>query len=163
MQVYSYNPSTKEYIGTTIAFESPLEPGVYHYPAHTTTIAPPENNDKDNKMIIWNSNNKAWSVVERPPREKTFEELRQEEIDNYVPPTPMELLRSKRDKKLKQADWMAMRALTTTGVIPEELKIYMQELRDLPSISEPKSIKEDSMLYLLDETSVNWPVLPENF
>ena len=56
MQVYSYNPSTKEYIGTTTAFESPLEPGVYHYPAYSTTIIPPENNDKDNKMIIWNEN-----------------------------------------------------------------------------------------------------------
>lgn len=160
MEVYSYNDETCEYIGITTAFESPLEPGVYHHPACTTTIKPPTNNDPEHKMITWDKENKKWSIVDRPPREKTIEELHQEDIDNFVPPTPMELLRNARDKRLKAVDWAVTRSLTTTGIIPEELKNYMQELRDLPANSNPTMIKEDVMLYVLDESSVIWPTKP---
>jgi hypothetical protein len=44
MIVYSYSSYTLQYNGLTDAFESPLEPGVFHHPAHTTTIAPPDFN-----------------------------------------------------------------------------------------------------------------------
>lgn len=162
MEVYSYNDETCEYIGITTAFESPLEPGVYHHPACTTTIKPPHNEDPEYKMITWDKENKKWSIVDRPPHEKTIEELRQEDIDNYVPPTPMELLRIQRNKRLRAVDWIVMRSLTTIGTIPEELKTYMQELRDMPQNSEPRSIKVDDMLYVLDGESVQWPVFPEN-
>jgi hypothetical protein len=160
MEVYSYNQETFEYIGTTIAFESPLEPGTYHYPAHTTTIVPPTNNDPEHKMITWDKENKKWSILDRPPREKTIEELRQEDIDNFVPPTAMELLRAQRDKKLKNIDWMVTRYLTTTGTIPEELKNYMQQLRDIPEHTNPRMIQESEMFYVLDPESVVWPEIP---
>ena len=42
MEVYSYDPETKEYLGTTVADRSPLEKGVFHMPAFTTTVKPPE-------------------------------------------------------------------------------------------------------------------------
>lgn len=158
MEVYSYDQNTHEYIGKTIAFESPLEKGVYHHPAHTTIIAPPENDDIEHKMVVWDID--AWRFKDRPPKEKTLEEMRQEDIDNYKVPTPMELLRYARNKRLKEVDWIVMRSLTTTGTIPEELKVYMQALRDLPDHSNPTMTKEDDMLYVLDESSVNWPVKP---
>tara|TARA_Y100000389_G_C17307558_1_gene436208 strand:- start:284 stop:766 length:483 start_codon:yes stop_codon:yes gene_type:complete len=158
MQVYSYDKETREYIGKTIAFESPLEKGVYHYPACTTIIPPLENTDKENKMVVWDID--VWRLKDRPPREKTIEEMHQEDIDNFKPPTPMELLRNSRNKRLKAVDWAVMRSLTTTGTIPEELKNYMQALRDLPTNSNPTMIKEDVMLYVLDDSSVVWPVKP---
>lgn len=158
MEVYSYDQNTHEYIGKTIAFESPLEKGVYHYPAHTTIIAPPENDDIEHKMVVWDID--AWRFKNRPPREKTIEEMHEEDIANFKPPTPMELLRNARDKRLRAVDWAVMRSLTTTGTIPEELKNYMQALRDLPENSNPTMIKEDVMLYVLDESSVIWPVKP---
>ena len=74
----------------------------------------------------------------------------------------MELLRIQRNKRLRAVDWIVMRSLTTIGTIPEELKTYMQELRDMPQNSEPRSIKVDDMLYVLDGESVQWPVFPEN-
>ena len=40
--VYNYNPDTGEYLGPETAHESPLEPGVYLLPAHSTETAPPE-------------------------------------------------------------------------------------------------------------------------
>lgn len=40
--VYNYNPETGEYLGLETAYESPLEPGVYLLPAHSTEAEPPE-------------------------------------------------------------------------------------------------------------------------
>lgn len=39
--VYSFHPETREYLGTEVADESPLEPGVWLIPANATESAPP--------------------------------------------------------------------------------------------------------------------------
>lgn len=41
MICYGYDSYTGAYAGEVQAEESPLEPGVWHYPANTTSIAPP--------------------------------------------------------------------------------------------------------------------------
>ena len=40
--VYNYDPDTGEYLGLETSYESPLEPGVYLLPAHSTEAEPPE-------------------------------------------------------------------------------------------------------------------------
>lgn len=42
MEIYNYHPKYKYFIGSSIADESPLEPGVWLIPAHATEIAPPK-------------------------------------------------------------------------------------------------------------------------
>src|SRR5947207_3231310 len=42
MIVYSYDQQTLKLTGITDAFESPLEPGVFHIPAGSTQTPPPE-------------------------------------------------------------------------------------------------------------------------
>jgi hypothetical protein len=55
-KVYSYDPVTKEYNGTTIAFECPIERGVFNMPANTTDVEPLKDNGED--LIVFNS--KGW-------------------------------------------------------------------------------------------------------
>lgn len=54
------------YVGTTEADESPLEPGVYLLPAHTTLDAPPADVPAD-KWPRWHG--RAWELVNRPTQQ----------------------------------------------------------------------------------------------
>ena len=57
--LYAYSPVTGEYIGTCVADPSPLEPGVWLYPACTTDVEPPQTGDRE--AAIWTG--EAWQVV----------------------------------------------------------------------------------------------------
>lgn len=41
MQIFHFDPATNAYLGTSMADESPLEPGVFLVPAYATEIEPP--------------------------------------------------------------------------------------------------------------------------
>lgn len=41
MKIYNYHPEYKTYVGSSLADESPLEPGVFLIPAHATELEPP--------------------------------------------------------------------------------------------------------------------------
>ncbi len=56
---YSYDPATGEYTGVTTANESPLEPGVYLLPAHSTEVPPPEAGDHE--AALWDG--EAWDLI----------------------------------------------------------------------------------------------------
>jgi hypothetical protein len=60
MLVYNYAPETGEYLGTSEAHESPLEPGVYLVPACATTTAPPD--AQTGCARCWNGSD--WAQVE---------------------------------------------------------------------------------------------------
>lgn len=65
---------------------------------------------------------------------------------------PMKVLREERDRLLKETDWRASSDL----IMPEEWKIYRQQLRDLPAGNSPDLDSNGD----LDKTSVNWPTPP---
>lgn len=58
---YSYSPDTGEYAGSAFARESPLEPGVYMFPALTTQIAPPPGGAL--QVACFDEEAGAWSLV----------------------------------------------------------------------------------------------------
>jgi hypothetical protein len=60
MKIYNYHSEYKYFINTSIADESPLEPGVFLIPAHATDIEPPEY--KDGMIPIFNVS--SWNIVE---------------------------------------------------------------------------------------------------
>jgi|SaaInl5LU_22_DNA_1037371.scaffolds.fasta_scaffold42301_2 hypothetical protein len=79
---------------------------------------------------------------EKPPKEE-FEAKLKELIDAQ----PIKELRQERNKRLTECDWVVIRATSTDTPIPEEWKVYMQTLRDLPSTTE-------------DPANPVWPTAP---
>jgi hypothetical protein len=61
---------------------------------------------------------------------------------------PMEEFRRERDKRLKESDWVTLKAYSTQKVVPKAWCDYMQALRDLPSVTE-------------DPVNPVWPTPPE--
>ena len=80
---------------------------------------------------------------EKPPKEE-FEAKLQELINAQ----PLKELRTKRNKRLTECDWVVIRATSTDTPVPEEWKTYMQALRDLPTATE-------------DPANPIWPTPPE--
>ena len=79
---------------------------------------------------------------EKPPKEE-FEAKLQELIDAQ----PLKELRQERNKRLAECDWVVIRATSTDTPVPEEWKVYMQALRDLPANTE-------------DPANPVWPTAP---
>jgi hypothetical protein len=59
-KVYCFDTVTKEYIGEDIAFESPLEPGVFLIPPNATEKAPPFVGE--NEVAVFDEKIKDWVV-----------------------------------------------------------------------------------------------------
>ena len=78
----------------------------------------------------------------KPPKEE-FEAKLQELIDAQ----PLKELRTERNKRLTECDWVATRAFTTNTSVTDEWKTYMQALRDLPTVTQ-------------DPANPVWPVAP---
>ena len=66
MEIYNYHEYTREFLSTSVADESPLEPGVYHIPANATTIQPPEHVEGKTRNFV----NGNWVYVDIPQETK---------------------------------------------------------------------------------------------
>ena len=60
--IYHYHPVTGQYLGSGQADPSPLEPGVWLYPAHCTLTAPPD--EQAGHVRAWNGS--QWLQVPLP-------------------------------------------------------------------------------------------------
>ena len=59
MKIYNYHPDYKTYVGSSLADESPLEPGVFLIPAHATELEPPS--CENCEISIFTENN--WEII----------------------------------------------------------------------------------------------------
>jgi hypothetical protein len=80
MKIYNYHPEYKHFIGTSVADESPLEPGIYLIPAHATDIKPPT--CESNQIQIFNET--SWDIVE-DKRGTYYSTKTLQVIENYNP------------------------------------------------------------------------------
>lgn len=75
MKIYNYNPDNGYFTNESVADESPLEPGVFLLPAHSTTVEPPAT--EENQVACFDGN--SWSLVgvitPEPSTEPSEEEL----------------------------------------------------------------------------------------
>lgn len=147
MKIYNYDAITKEYKNWSIAEESPLEPGVFLFPANSTIKPPIETND--NEACIFESDN--WTIV--PDfRGLKYWTIDKEEVeikdvnvvaphDSYalyedIPLTPEEIKEEKAYEAklyLLNTDWIVTKIseLQLEGVDVEPLKVkYAAELAE---------------------------------
>lgn len=59
-QIHHYDEHTGEYLGTSDAFESPLEPGVYMIPAYATDLDLPE--FVEGKVLVFEDG--EWTLID---------------------------------------------------------------------------------------------------
>lgn len=122
MLVYNYHPGSKVYLGSNIAEESPLEPGVFGLPAHATFTPPPP--IPDGCEAIWN--NSSWDVQ--------LIQLQKGEEKAPPPIDPWEKLRNYRNEKLFLTDYMFLPDYPPMEPEREKAwRAYRQALRDLPA------------------------------
>ena len=67
---------------------------------------------------------------------------------------PMRMLRRMRDARMKEVDWVTLRAVRTGMPIPMEWQQYMQALADITTTSEPMIVGGQLV-------NVEWPVRPD--
>ena len=63
MNVYNYDPVTKEFLSVEEADKSPLESDIYLFPANSTTVAVPTTSE-EHKTACFNIETKQWSIVD---------------------------------------------------------------------------------------------------
>ena len=91
----------------------------------------------------------TWESIEVPDGyEKPPKEAFEAKLQALVDAQPLKELRQERDRRLQAADWVAVKAFTTSTPVPEAWATYMQALRDLPATTE-------------DPKNPVWPPVPE--
>ncbi len=138
-----------------IAWESPLEEGVFHFPANSVEIEPPEF-DPVSKVCSWNG--LKWIVSDLPKKEY---DAPPEEVspDENINPNPeldpisaMTQLRLDRNGRLNVTDWW----LFSDTIKPTKRQLdYRKALRDLPATASP-TLDENGQL-----AGVEWPEMPD--
>ena len=63
MNIYNYDPVTKEFLSVEEADKSPLEPDVYLFPANSTAVTVPTELE-EHKTPCFNIETKQWSIVD---------------------------------------------------------------------------------------------------
>lgn len=120
-RVYSYTDEGY-YCGTTKAYQSPEEPGVYHIPRNATETAPGEiPSGKLAKYVpaVEGFELDGWEFVDRP-----------EPVEKERPKPDPKLIR---DSLLRASDWTQLPDAPLNDAAKQAWKEYRQALRDLPA------------------------------
>jgi len=121
--VYSFCPKTGEYVGTTTADESPLEPGIFLYPANTTEAPPPEAGK--NEKTVWDG--QSWYIVEDHRGAKGWLNGKETEIKTLgplpdgwsdAPPEPPEPTEAEKREAERRQDMAELQTLDFKAIRP---------------------------------------------
>lgn len=124
MNIYHYHPENGQFLGTSEADESPLEPGVFLVPAYATADAPPS--VEEGHRAVWN--NGSWSVEPIP---EPIPEPEPEPI-----PITWDTVRAQRNSLLTQCDWTQLADAPLSPEQKSAWSAYRQQLRSVPQTFE---------------------------
>lgn len=132
VEAYCYNHDTLEYTGIGIAYESPVDPGTYFYPADSVSYAPPP---YDPALQSCKFIDGVWTLADLPPPP-----VEEPPTDENSPAYKEHVLRDGREMILSSTDWMLTRhhdelLLNIPHRLDESqlsaLLTYRQALRDM--------------------------------
>ena len=101
-------------------------------------------NTKDININFYHFNHKL-----RPQNE-----LMEQKAKELYEQRPWDMLRRQRDNRMKEVDWVTLRAMRTGESISDEWQKYMQDLADITSTSTPVIVDGELL-------GVNWPERPD--
>jgi len=131
MKIYNYHPVTKEYIGKSIANESPLEEGVYLIPVNATDIQVPE--FQAGKVAMFNENSQQWQQV-------SIEFANAETPLTLTNEEKLNIIRQNRNQLLYECDWTQLADCPLSVAKIAEWASYRQQLRDFPAVVDLENI-----------------------
>ncbi len=151
MQIHHYSPVTGEYLGAGIAHESPLEPGVFLLPAHSTTTAPPE--PGANQAAVFADG--AWTLVPDHRGQRWYQpdgsEVNIDQVNvvphrswKQKPPRPnakqrREALANEARMALVRTDSVALRCFKAGVAFPAAWQKYTVALRNIVNGTDTES------------------------
>lgn len=124
--VFQYHPITKEFVTQGLAYESPLEEGVFHIPANSTEIEPPA--PQNGKVIVFV--NDEWQLIDDnrgiwySPDRESHEVFNFNDVipNNWTRTQPQKTLNElKVDKNAKINQW---RAIANNSTFTHEGKTF---------------------------------------
>jgi hypothetical protein len=107
--------------------------------------------------------NCKWSLVgysydgltwEDDVNKKPSKEAVEQKAKELYEQRPWDMLRRQRDNRMKEVDWVTLRAMRTGESISDEWQKYMQDLADITSTSTPVIVDGELL-------GVNWPERPD--
>jgi hypothetical protein len=124
MKVYQFHPVSGDYMGESIADESPLESGVFLIPAHSTTEEPPVY-DKETQVCKreGTQENGVWAIYSIEESLAKSEKL----VHGYTPEQIAE--RDRRDAEIKkqheEANAQKREILKKLGLSDEDIEKFL--------------------------------------
>lgn len=141
MLVYTYNPITGDLVGTSMAEESPLEPGVLLMPAHSTSVSPPEF-DPEKEIVYFEPEKEIWRKqnIEAETHKKIFSD---EDIDKLK--NELFLVKKKREDVLKKLGLEEKEISILLLNLPSEDMINNLKGSPIPDSGLPSLLPPDSL------------------
>jgi len=161
-QVYLYDEKTKIYIGQGVAKLCPITKAVWHYPANSTIIAPPES--MVGEICIFSDEEESWSVISDPRGKDRYNVMTKEYAgivndisdldDEYTLDKPNEF--DVWDKKFKK--WKVDQVAFNTAKAKKPLEDWQRKMQESDN-SLPR-IAEDLMDIIISKGLVTKEELP---
>ena len=87
MNIYNYDPTTKEFLSVEVADKSPLEPDVYLFPANSTTITAPIDLE-EYKTACFSVETNQWVIIDDYREVKLYSKETEEIVFAALGQTP---------------------------------------------------------------------------